>query len=257
MERNKKMKLLTVMVTHNRLEYTKQTLDNYLSTTTVPQFLIVVDNASTDGTQDWLRMQSDKGKINYILLNNKNYYPGAATNFGWAKGLEIFPEATHLMRLDNDMAFAHGWSEVAKQYFDKIPKLGQLGLDYGPMNDPEADRFDEEYNGMVINPYPGNVGGTMIMRKEIWADGIKYDTTPWSHKTETPTAQEDAKLSADIFAAKWKFGHSTIRLAWTIDKWEDYPEYYVKTMTDRGYGKVFKKRLDKLRELADGKRTNS
>ena len=245
------------MVTHNRLEYTKQTLDNYLSTTTVPQFLIVVDNASTDGTQDWLRMQSDKGKINYILLNNKNYYPGAATNFGWAKGLEIFPEATHLMRLDNDMAFAHGWSEVAKQYFDKIPKLGQLGLDYGPMNDPEADRFDEEYNGMVINPYPGNVGGTMIMRKEIWADGIKYDTTPWSHKTETPTAQEDAKLSADIFAAKWKFGHSTIRLAWTIDKWEDYPEYYVKTMTDRGYGKVFKKRLDKLRELADGKRTNS
>lgn len=251
------MKLLTVMITHNRLAYTKQTLENYLSTVTVPQFLVVVDNASTDDTKEWLEMQSSKGKINYLLLNDKNYYPGAAANFGWAKGLEFYPEATHLMRLDNDMAFADGWSEVAKKYFDKIPKLGQLGLDYGPMNDPEADRFDEYENGMTYNPYPGNIGGTMIMRKEIWAQGIKYDTTPWSYSKEIPTAQEDVKLSADIFAAKWKFGHSTVKLAWTIDNWEDYPEYYIKTMTDRGYGKVFKRRLDKLRKLADDKRISA
>lgn len=251
------MKLLTVMVTHNRLSYTKQTLENYLSTVTVPQFLVVVDNASTDDTRQWLEMQSSKGKINYLLLNDKNYYPGAAANFGWAKGLEFYPEATHLMRLDNDMAFAKGWSEVAKKYFEKIPKLGQLGLDYGPMNDPNAEEFDEEYNGMTINSFPGNVGGTMIMRKEIWADGIKYDTTPWGHDKETPTPQEDAKLSDDIFAAGWKFGHSTVRLAWCIDNWDDYPEYYIKTMTDRGYGTVLKRRLDKLRKLADDKRISA
>lgn len=251
------MNLLTVMITHNRLEYTKQTLDSFLSTINVPYFLIVVDNASTDGTQEWLERQRDKGRINYLILNDKNHYPGAAANFGWVKGLEIYPEATHLMRLDNDMAFSEGWSDVAKKYFEKIPDLGQLGLDYGPMNDPNAEACDEEYNGMTINPFPGNVGGTMIMLRDVWAEGIKYDTTPWNHDDEKPTPQEDSKLSRDIYDAGWKFGHSTIRLAWCIDNWDDYPEYYIKTMTDRGYGKVFERRLDKLRKLVDDKRISS
>ena len=42
--------LHTVMVTYNRLELTKQAIASYLETATGPWSLIVVDNASTDGT---------------------------------------------------------------------------------------------------------------------------------------------------------------------------------------------------------------
>jgi glycosyltransferase involved in cell wall biosynthesis len=248
MERNKSMKLLIVMITHNRLDYTKRTLESLLSTINLPYFLIVADNASTDGTQEYLQTMSDKGKINYVILNKENLYPGKATNQAWDAGIMFYPEATHLMRLDNDMAFAPDWDVVVEQYFDKVPKLGQLGLDYGPVDDPDAKYGEEEYNGMVINPYPGNVGGTNIIKREVF-DKVRYDESPWSHKEVRPTAQEDAKFSRAISNSGWRFGHSTIKLAWCIDSWEDYPAYYLKTMTDRGYGKIFKRKLDKLKEM--------
>lgn len=245
------MKLLVCMITYNRLEYTKKTLKNFLDTVNVPYFLVVVDNASTDGTVQWLESQRDKGNINYLMLNDQNYYPGKATNIGWTVGLNYYPEATHLMRLDNDIALSPDWSDVVQKYFKAIPRLGQLGLDFGPMEDEDARVFDQEHKGMTINPFPGNVGGPNIIRREVWDEGLHYDESKWTHTEEVPTAQEDTRFSLDIADAGWLSGHSTDKIGWTIDKWEDYPEYFIKTLTERGYGKVFKDKIDKLKELAN------
>lgn len=251
------MKLLTVMVTFNRLAYTKKTLKNYLSTVDVPNFLVVVDNNSTDGTREWLEQQRDKGKINYLILNDENTYPGKATNKGWETGLYYYPEATHLMRLDNDMNLSEDWCEIADKYFNTIPKLGQLGLDFGPLEDYDCKYAVEEHNGLTINPFPGNVGGTNIITRKVYEDGLRYDETPWNHSIEEPTPQEDSKFSQAIARAGYLFGHSTTKIGWTIDEWEDYPEYYIKTLTDRGYSQTLKTRLKELKELADGKRSTT
>jgi len=48
------MKIGTSIVTFNRLPYTKQTIESYLKNTVIPHELIVVDNASEDGTQKYL-----------------------------------------------------------------------------------------------------------------------------------------------------------------------------------------------------------
>jgi len=48
------LKLHTVFITYNRLELTKRTIESYLETVTLPFSLWVVDNASTDGTQEWI-----------------------------------------------------------------------------------------------------------------------------------------------------------------------------------------------------------
>lgn len=242
------MNLLIVMVTHNRLEYSKNTLKNLIATIKVPYFLIVADNASTDGTIDYMRHQLGKGNINYLITNEENFYPGKATNEAWQTGLSYYPEATHLMRLDNDMALSEDWSDVVQDYFDSIPNLGQLGLDYGPTQLPDASNFVQEHHKKTINPYPGNVGGTNVIRREVWEDGVKYDETPWFSNGKTPEPQEDCRFSLDISEAGWLFGHSTKKIAWTIDKWEDYPEYYLKTMVDRGYSEVYKDELNKLRD---------
>ena len=243
------MKLLIVMVTYNRLDYTKRTLDSLLSTISVPYFLVVADNASTDGTQTWLRNQHNKGKINHLILNDENLYPGKATNEGWESGLYYYPEATHLMRLDNDIKLYAGWDRMANEYFKKIPKLGQLGLDHGPTQLQDAPHYWEEYNGMKINPFPGNVGGPNIIRREVWEDGVRYDESRWSNDDDRPTPQEDCRFSLDIKDDGWLFGHPEEKIAVTIDKWEDYPEYFLQTMTERGYSKVFKEDLDKLRGM--------
>ena len=48
------VKIHTVFITYNRLELTKQAIESYLETVTVPYTYMVVDNASEDGTKEWL-----------------------------------------------------------------------------------------------------------------------------------------------------------------------------------------------------------
>jgi hypothetical protein len=179
----------------------------------------------------------DDGRVNYIILNPDNYYPGKATNIGWEKGLELYPEATHLMRLDNDMELKEGWDTAAEDYFDKIPELGQLGLDHEAIENPKALLREREINGKKLNPWPGCVGGPNIIRRKVWDSGIRYQDLRWDDDRQSPL-QEDSGLSKAIHNQGWLFGHMTENLSRTFanqSNWSDYPEYYTKTMTDRGY----------------------
>ena len=44
----------TVFVTYNRLHLTMQAVESYLATVSLPHTYLVVDNASSDGTVEWL-----------------------------------------------------------------------------------------------------------------------------------------------------------------------------------------------------------
>jgi len=232
------MKLLISMITYNRLEYSKQTLRSLFSTIEVPYYLIVVDNNSDDGTKEYLASLVDRGRINQAIFNDENYYPGKATNIGWKEGLEEYPQATHLMRLDNDMHFERGWDFRAEEYFKQIDRLGQLGLDF----DGGENKVPQYYNNMGLVEWPSCVGGPSIIRREIYDSGARYDETPW--EGSNTRLQEDSRFSRIIKAEGWLVGHMDTRLSWTFatpDKWKDYPDYYRKTMTDRDY-------KDRLRE---------
>lgn len=229
------MKLLVVLITHNRLAYTKRTLLDLFENTKLPYFLVVVDNASTDGTQAYLR--GLKGKIDLLIESPDNLYPGGAANLGWKEGLKKYPEATHLMRIDNDMELKRGWDTLAEKYFKKIPELGQLGLDHEAIEHPKAALRVREINGMELNPWPGCVGGPNIIRRKIWDDGIKYQELKWDDGRRSPL-QEDSQFSKAIHAQGWLYGHMTEDVSRTFanpNNWSDYPEYYKKTMVDRGY----------------------
>lgn len=74
-----KERLVAVVVTYNRLEKLKLTLSNLLQNTSAGlDRIVVVDNASTDGTGDWLVTQDDP---RLDILNS-------ATNRGGAGGFE-------------------------------------------------------------------------------------------------------------------------------------------------------------------------
>jgi glycosyltransferase involved in cell wall biosynthesis len=248
--------LLIVLVTYNRLEYTKRTLKSLLDTISGDFYLVVVDNASSDGTQDWLRKQKELGMINQLILNPKNYYPGKACNMGYEAGLKYFPSANYLMRVDNDLVFYKDWQSKALKYFDKISNLGQLGIDYGVVRKcPKGNFKYTHYNGLIVQSknivyihglklivWPGNVGGPCIIRRELWDKGLRYDERPWYDEgLKTSTQQEDAKLSGDIFAMGYSYATSGVRLAET--NWEqtfrDYPDYAMKTLEQRGYLRIY------------------
>lgn len=243
------MRLVIVLITFNRLSYTKKTLRSLWATIQVPYYLIVVDNASTDGTQDYLANLVDRNRANQVIFNDENYYPGKATNIGWREGLEEYPHATHLMRLDNDMHFEKGWDLKAQEYFKTIDRLGQLGLDF----DGGENKTPQYYNGMGLIEWPSCVGGPNIIRRSIFDSGIHYDEDKWEGSGSA--VQEDSRFSRKIKNDGWLVGHMDERLSYTFatkDNWSDYPDYYKKTMLDRGYMENVEF-IKKLEEKKNGK----
>lgn len=228
--------MLICLITHDRLAYTKRTLKSLIDTIDIPYYLVVVDNNSTDGTQKWLEKN---GPQDLLILNPANYYPGKACNIGWERGLREC-DAQYLMRLDNDMEFSKGWAKKALEYFEKMPPLGQLGLDFTALDSYNGNPdYLSSVNGEVVNMWPGNVGGPCIIRREAWERGIRWDETPWYHEGDgKPTAQEDVKFSFAMHKYGYIYGHATEKLAWTFatpETWKEYEDYYKKTMAERGY----------------------
>lgn len=231
------MNLLICLITYNRLDYTKRTLRSLWATIEVPYYLIIVDNASTDGTQEYLGSLVERNRADEVLFNTENYYPGKAANIGWAEGLKEYPDATHLMRLDNDMHFEKGWDYTAASYFEAIAGLGQLGLDHEAIEHPKAALREMEINGKILNPWPGCVGGPNIIRRELWDQGVRYMELKWNDGRNSPL-QEDSQFSRAIQNMGYLTGHMTENLSRTFankDTWKDYPEYHLKTMQERGY----------------------
>lgn len=175
------MKLHAAIITHNRLHLTKQVLASLEDTCTIPYTRTVVDNASTDGTQEWLRESLDSGEV---LLLDDNYYAGFATNRGW----ELAPsDATHFLRSDNDFRFLSGWCDEVEERF-RDDTLGQLGL-----------RTDAEEN-YVVN----NVGGMTIIRRELWDRGLRWEERRWGEYP--PAYGECAFFSIAVTQLGYRWG---------------------------------------------------
>lgn len=234
------MKLLICLITHNRLAYTKRTLRSLWSSTSDGREynLIIVDNASNDGSQKYISNLYDRGRIDEFILNSENLYPGKACNLGWEKGMKFNP--THLMRLDNDMMLNKDWDLRVEECFETIPELGQLGIEHEAIEHPKADLYRRQINGLTINEWPGVVGGPMIMPRKLWDLGVRYEELRWDDGRKS-ALQEDSKLSMRIKEMGFIVGHAQEELARTFatkQTWKDYPDYYRKTMTERGYTEV-------------------
>lgn len=230
------MKLLIVLITYNRKESTQRTLRYLWGTIEVPYYLIVVDNNSTDGTREYLQRLEKRYRVDKVILNPDNYYPGKATNIGWEYGMNQYP-ASHLMRLDNDMLLKKGWDRAAESYFKAIPELGQLGLDHEAIEHPKAALRELYINGKTLNPWPGCVGGPNIIPRKIWDLGVRYQELKWNDGRKSPM-QEDSRFSKEIQSKGYLTGHMSEDLARTFankKNWKENPEYYKRTMKDRGY----------------------
>ncbi len=206
------MKLHTVFITHNRLELTKQAIKSYLETVTLPYTFIIIDNASTDATKQWLWIDN---KLPAIILN-ENEYPGAACNLGWSEAPD---DATHLHRADNDFIFLPGWCDEVERKF-RSRRLGQLGMR------TDAEELHAEWN----------VGGNNIITRKIWDMGLRYDERPWPQIREEvgPGSSEDSLLSPMVRKMGFRWDRVDRPCIVNIDQKDRNDPYYVKSLTDRG-----------------------
>lgn len=115
-------KVSIIIVTYGNLDLTRLCLDSVLRSTEHPRYeIIVVDNASSDGTPDYLRHIATEHDNVRIILNETNRGFAAANNQGLAAA-----DGDVLVLLNNDTVVPRGWlSGLLAHLSDE--KIGLLG----------------------------------------------------------------------------------------------------------------------------------
>jgi len=143
------------MVTYDRIEFTRQAIDALIRHTNHPYVLTVVDNASRDGTQAYLRELQRKGVVRNLLLLPENIGVARASNLAWSQE----PAAAHYLKLDNDIVIQKpGWLGMMVEVIDKLPELGAVGYNFESSSFPAQD-----VRACRIRLKTGNLGGACYL----------------------------------------------------------------------------------------------
>jgi len=131
---NKKEKIAAVVVTYNRKHLLKECLDALLSQTRPLDSIIVIDNASTDGTPEFLKENGylDNPKIDYVRLPENTggaggFYEGVKR--GYEKGYDW------LWLMDDDAEPKKDALEILTFYFKLKNVVGLASTVLSPEGD--------------------------------------------------------------------------------------------------------------------------
>lgn len=165
----KKKPATIVIVTCERLEKTKLSLQSLLDRTKYPYKLIIVDNNSADGTRDYL-IKNYKWFYRLVLLND-NKGPARASNIGWSLGPKDY-----YVKFDNDIiVLKDNWLDALVALANDLKKYEWIG------HSPFGKIFNKKIIGnhtIMLNPEMAHILGacTLITKKAF--DTIGY----WNSK---------------------------------------------------------------------------
>ncbi|HET8644714.1 MAG TPA: glycosyltransferase, partial [Vicinamibacteria bacterium] len=112
-----------VVVTYNNEDLNRQCLESVYARTEWPHFeLIVVDNASGDGTPALLEREQARRERLAVVLNRENRGFAAANNQGLEKASGAF-----LVLLNNDTVVSRGWLTALVRHLTADPYIGLVG----------------------------------------------------------------------------------------------------------------------------------
>ncbi len=150
-----------VVLTYNRLERLKRCLDSIKGSTTEPHEIIVVNNASTDGTTEFL--ESQKGSMLHPIHLDKNYGV-VARNHGFD-----FATGSFIAQIDDDVVVLPGWDVRCLEMFSSDPTIGLIGQQGGLIK----IWMDIHSNvNQTRNGYVDYMTGFCMMMRNV---GIRYD----------------------------------------------------------------------------------
>ncbi len=114
-----------VMVCYNRKNFTSKAIEYLHDRTKTPYRLIVVDNNSTDGSQEMLYNLKQNGLISHLILLEENYGIHMAKNYG----LSLVRSTPYYIDTDNDLLCAKlepDWIQQLIALMDKYPNFGAI-----------------------------------------------------------------------------------------------------------------------------------
>jgi GT2 family glycosyltransferase/2-polyprenyl-3-methyl-5-hydroxy-6-metoxy-1,4-benzoquinol methylase/Tfp pilus assembly protein PilF len=174
-----------IILTYNTLEYTKKCIQSILKFTNYPYEIIFVDNASTDGTPEYLRELVEQNE-NFRLIENK-------TNKGFAggnnQGVSV-AKGTYVMLLNNDVLVSENWLTQLVNSLEICEKIGVVGPvtnhisgrqsyvgHYEGDNYLEFADFIKKENKGKLTPRRRLAGFAMLLRKDVFNSINGFDET--------------------------------------------------------------------------------
>jgi Predicted glycosyltransferases len=116
-------KVSIVVVTYNNLEMNRQCIESIYGRTTWPNFeVIVVDNASADGTPEFLKVSEKTYPRLSVILNDSNVGFAAANNRALEKA-----SGNYIVLLNNDTIVSRGSIETLIRHLQANPEIGIIG----------------------------------------------------------------------------------------------------------------------------------
>ena len=112
-----------VVVTYNNLEMNRQCLESLFGQTGWPNIeVFVVDNASSDGTREYLLEAERLYPDLRVMINESNIGFAAANNLALRRARGEF-----LVLLNNDTVVARGWLSALLRHLSARPDIGMIG----------------------------------------------------------------------------------------------------------------------------------
>jgi glycosyltransferase involved in cell wall biosynthesis len=251
-------KISTVILNWNRADLLKRTVESYLDTVTVSHDLVIVDNASVDGSRDFIAMICRKDPKHHSLFLDENlggeaFNPAAETCEG---------EFIHFS--ENDMEYLPGWDRELLSKLHVFPEIGQLSP-IAPRPQKEQGEIWEEkparrWSRGDTTTYVSleNVTTTCLIRREVWEAGVRWKSISseshrfpfdWQFSNDVRVAGYEVAFNDRYVVRNW--GHNVEEMAGRVS-------YYLQNYGSKSWVGVdgFKRRLEEqgyaLVEKADG-----
>lgn len=188
-----------MMVTYNRLELTKQTIDALLNKDPGRDYaLVVVDNGSSDGTVEWLNTLQVKDRLKNIVVVKlpKNKGIAVGRNIALKKADELGTK--WYCTIDNDVEMPDGWLKECVDILDANKGYGAIGVNMEVTPYPIVTR-----GGFSFQEKPqGNLGTACMVFKKQVHQMIGFFTTEYGMYGE-----EDADFGMRVRVAGFRMGY--------------------------------------------------
>lgn len=221
-------------ITYDRLDYTKKSFKSLHETADYPFIHVVVDNASTDGTVEWLEEYEKKNmkKVIWLIFNKKNKGISIASNQALKalKGMDL----DIIVKVDNDAMFlTKGWLKRMVELWKTNRMLVMSpyvqGLKDNPGGAPRGDygQIKGEYLGLTYH-----VGGMVHFADAHAYDGFRWDEDSPLH------GMQDVELSQ--YLRKRGYQHCYLENYYvshgpsgTDAQKKEYPEYFERRKSEK------------------------
>jgi len=219
--------IATVILSWQRPDLLRQTIDSYTAWTTVAHRVLLVDNGSDPATRDVIAAARDRGAIDRVVW--------LADNCG-GESLNLLLDdssAPFLHFSENDLEYRRGWDLDLLSKFDAFPDLGQLSVFSAEPESaageigPRHDAMRMERDGRRVWRAAHNVGTSSVVRREVADVGVRW------HNLEAQGLRwpDDGRFSTDVKAAgylvAWNDRHVVTNWGHNVAEWSRRIGYYL------------------------------